>query len=697
MGLFDVFKPGKEKKPDPFSIWAGSTLPAASPEVRSRGGLIREPEEKKSDPFSIFAPPVQEKPHVPKPVQKEADPFSVWAPGAPAPRTMEEAMVPEGERGSLYRTEHPAYVPVSAPASIVRRVPLQSRDPYDPEEFAGRLPELFYLDAIFDEVRGIRSAASWRRAVEDSAHTGEPAEANLGAVNFESLFGISPDAAEDEEIDGRLSGMLTAAFEVVKPEEFPGWFQLKWDISNDGVELAYLEVKRRPGMGGFFDFWKKKKPESGLIPIVGPTLPAAPGSALPKKTDPFAIWAPGPGEAEAATAAPADPFAIWSPSETKALSPEKSSDPFSIWQPETQTQLPSEGARRGKPPGYGVVPHEEKEETPFDIWSPEAQAFEAERMKQAPLFEAMVPESERGSLYRTEKDPFAGFAPPAPASSPPSAEPPRPFETRRAAFRTESPNEVVRQGKKYYVPLTPREVADRMIEIYGEDGIRNIYNAIMGDRKMPEWEYRYYTYAYDRDNGHEADITPPIIILEHMSLHDDSGAYLPETEIMSELFNIPLDYLNSFLGSDDPDSDEYMEGYWELNQEVFWPLYTEILPKAWALIYPGLPGDIVIDPSEDDGCPEMKYIEVPPEDVHPTEEFVGRLEENLENIEIVGEADPGDFTREERRRLREWEKTFGTQEGKEEEEEEEEEFEEEEPEEEAPAPPPKKKNKGKRK
>jgi hypothetical protein len=310
----------------------------------------------------------------------------------------------------------------------------------------------------------------------------------------------------------------------------------------------------------------------------------------------------------------------------------------------------------------------------------------------------MVPEGERGSLYRQEPSPFEPIPsqpsppPPPPPPSYPAARPATPevpaspampatpyqMPTPTHAFRTEPPTEVVHGGKKYYTPITANEVADRMIELYGPEGLRKIMEVIESERQTPYWRHAYHQFALLR--GEEMS-EPPRIELEHMSV--DSGP--SEPELMSEFFNLPLDYLLSFFQTGDPSADDEEEGWERLNEEVLFPLYYEAVPQAWRMLLPGLPGDIVIDRSEDDGCPCLIYQEIPPEDFQTTEEVVEDLElqtQEYYNRPIL------------RRSAEEESEESGGPEEPEEIEEEEEGFEEPE---EAPPPPPKPKKKKRKK
>lgn len=690
MGLFDIFRPGKEKKqPSSIADWIESVLPSTFPAKGSeKGGLIQPkaglPEkagEKSSrgffqNLFSDWVPEpgsVQKAPAPPSKMPAEEgsmmDLFSDWTPEARRAEAdrlrnapLWAAVVPRGEEGSLYRSSE-VKPPDRQP--IVRQAPPQTRNPYDQEAFAKLLPKMFFLDALFDEVHGIRSTAAWRRAVEDSAHTGEPADVNLGEVNFESLFGVSEDTAEDEETDSLLIGMLTAAFEIAKPEEFPGWFQLKWaDIGDPRVELAYREVKRRPNMGGLFDFLKKKKMEEpgGLIPL-DPTLPAR-QERKPRGffEDLFSDWLPsqeGPQALvervpEQASEQPSkkgffeDLFSDWMPSSSAPMipsaetpiahppppAPEQASkgffkDLFSDWVPE-----PGSVQKAPAPPSE-IAPVEEGSMMDlFSDWTPEARKAEADRLRNAPLWAAIVPKGEEGSLYRQEVEPPTPLERYGPShSAPPQRyEPPPP---RPKAFRTEPPTEVVRESERYYAPVSPQEVADRMVEVYGEDGLKAIYQSIMEARESEEWIESYDYYA-----SGEGGEPPDHIIESPGEWAGDGDKDKHEIEWISNFFNIPFDYLMSWFIGDDLDTDENMERWGDLKEAFLDEFFMVTVPEAWGLIYPGLPGIITVGYNDSMGSAiVMQYIEVPEGGASGASQ-AGMEEEAEEEIEEEGEEAP---------------------------------------------------------
>jgi len=181
------------------------------------------------------------------------------------------------------------------------------------------------------------------------------------------------------------------------------------------------------------------------------------------------------------------------------------------------------------------------------------------------------------------------------------------------------PEEISRGGKRYYLPTTVGQIADRMLEIYGADGLREIWDAIQKERETSEWIYLYHNYALYGDDG---SVQPPSLELEHMSVHSGPS----ELELYSEFYNIPLDLLMSYANV--PEDRDEMD--WEaLNEEILWPLFYDIVPRAWEILLPGLPGKIIQDSSDDDGCPALKYVETPPEGFRTDLETLERLEREM--------------------------------------------------------------------
>jgi hypothetical protein len=341
-----------------------------------------------------------------------------------------------------------------------------------------------------------------------------------------------------------------------------------------------------------------------------------------------------------------EPFAMWKPKPEKPQVPAETG-PWAVWQPEAVPTAPIE-----RPP------EAPQEVSVFDVWDPSKQVLEAERLRQMPLFEglteAMVPAQEKGSLYKSSVDPFEAFAPAAGLrpGGPPAEW--RPEEWKPG----EAPKRKGRKKKGTSILPTAQQVADRLVELYGPDGLRKIYQDVMEYRGEPEFLYRYHSWALE-----ELEDTAPRFEVEHMRLDSDDS----ELETIAKWLDVPLDDMEAYI------DEETEEGWEELNEDVLFPLYYEIVPEAWSLVLPkDFPGSITVGHC-DDGCPIWEYSEFPPSDFKTDEETVerlriaadrwlrssyGEMERPTPEELLSKEPTEQEFHEEERRKFEAWEETF---------------------------------------
>lgn len=249
MGLFDIWKP----KPDPEKEEKGRlkphspALPYKSEQVHALPGPAPAQAPKpiaKVDPFARFAPKEPPKAEQARPTER--------------PRSLIDAMVPEGERGSMYRRSpeqeiferqaapppprvQESFRPQAAPVRRTRGWTLPT-----PEDFSERLPDLFNLDGIFKKVR--KDGSEWDRTRHAPGVGFTTSVASIGSLSdidtLAQFFGVPRDVVDsylegvppDQEVAAMgalwddifwpLVEMTTVAFQLVKPDDLDGLFIL---------------------------------------------------------------------------------------------------------------------------------------------------------------------------------------------------------------------------------------------------------------------------------------------------------------------------------------------------------------------------------------------------------------------------------------------------------------------------------------
>lgn len=492
----------------------------------------------------------------PQATPKGPSPFSVFQPAArETTRPLEDVFVPREERSS--REVDPFSLieqsPPERPVFVAptRRAPLP-RQEFEFERFVRELPSIFNLESLFRDVEATRSASWFRNALADVPHTGDPATIPLGEV-----------ARGDDEADA-----VSRLFEIPGgdlDDETLGTFL-------DAVTAGF-QALQPPELPGWFALsWDGRALNLDYYEVpVGfgmrgifdafkkkkENLPALPSQNLPAPLNPFELLR-----------------------EEKKL-PAKPSGIFSVFQPKEkpEAQLPAQ----------------------VDPKDPFLTAFRKEEAPRS-IEEAIVPEAEYGSRFeQTELFPKGKEEEELPRQAPTGPE-------------VEAPREIVRDGKRYYLPLSVRQVADRFLELYDPGEIEDV---ILKEREKPWFQHElHYLALYGEPESATGDY--PRIELEHFSIHEGPS----EVELVSEIFNIPMDLLMSYIG------DERDEGWDDLMEEILRPLYWEIVPEAWRLILPNLPGYILIGASED-GCPAMVYEEVLPEGTKTSEAKLREFETEM--------------------------------------------------------------------
>lgn len=269
-----------------FGIWA----PNQGDEGKKKSSLPASPSPSKALPFGGKPPPQHLLPGPVAPPKKGLlANFSIFAPKAlpqeeaaqaeakrsEKPKSMIDALVPESSRGGMYEAAPEVFRRGAPdPESRPERAPM-SRQVYGwelptPEEFARKLPSMFNLDLVWNDARSQRMLPWFRDAARYASRSGEPAVLPLVPVgpvdDFDVLgyfFGI-PRHVMDSYLQGLsptqevsalnafwneilwpLFDMTTAAFELLKPEDLPGWFRLDIGAYDPGlIELQYLEADR---------------------------------------------------------------------------------------------------------------------------------------------------------------------------------------------------------------------------------------------------------------------------------------------------------------------------------------------------------------------------------------------------------------------------------------------------------------------
>jgi hypothetical protein len=265
MGIFDIWRPDPEKgKEKPKAAAAPFALPHGEAPKHFLPGPAAEPQKPApktvKEVFAIFAPTEEKK-------KAEAE--------KPKAKSLMDALIPEEERGGIYHGRDVFRHGPEAQESAYHAPPAPTRKVYGwtfpaPEEFADRLPSMFNLELLWDDVQSQRRLPWFEREARTAFQTGNPPALSLVPVapaNDPEVLGyafgvprhvmdaylqdVSPAqevAAVNafwDEILWPLFGMITPAFELVKPEDLPGWFRLDVGQHDPGViELQYLEANR---------------------------------------------------------------------------------------------------------------------------------------------------------------------------------------------------------------------------------------------------------------------------------------------------------------------------------------------------------------------------------------------------------------------------------------------------------------------
>jgi hypothetical protein len=124
------------------------------------------------------------------------------------------------------------------------------------------------LDNIFKELEETRKTSEWGQMLLDQARRGKALAVPIDPVvhrnfytDFAKLFNIPWDLIQEyigqartqEELDGATQALmndvisphlaaLTEAFDILKPQELPGWFSVDYDQGTSTWWLYYNEI-----------------------------------------------------------------------------------------------------------------------------------------------------------------------------------------------------------------------------------------------------------------------------------------------------------------------------------------------------------------------------------------------------------------------------------------------------------------------
>jgi hypothetical protein len=133
------------------------------------------------------------------------------------------------------------------------------------------------LDKAWDVVRSERATQWFQADVQEAAHTGRPALVEIEPLahlwlregewvwQLADVFGVpdrvinmyyssapTPREAEGalwDEIFAPLARIFAEAFDLLKPDDIPGWFEVHPDAEDEQVILYYNEARFRPRGG----------------------------------------------------------------------------------------------------------------------------------------------------------------------------------------------------------------------------------------------------------------------------------------------------------------------------------------------------------------------------------------------------------------------------------------------------------------
>lgn len=272
--FFEVFKP-KPQYPAPLEP------PPAAPPEPPRGGILRM--------FEAFAPaPVRPEAGLPA-IPEEPPPTEpvVWEEMFGAPSLPEEPPIttmfipPTAEQQLPVPVPTPPSAPIPRPGEWPRhtfiRIPklpgvVGQWTPPSPQELAEHLKTIFLLDAIFPEVSAVRSTPDWGQKLIEHTSRGQPMAHRIDPVvyqnlytDFAKLFNIPWEVVEGYIGHARTKGelakatevfmedqvmplidRLVEAFEILKPQDLPGWFSVDYDHEKGTWYLYYIETMPPP-------------------------------------------------------------------------------------------------------------------------------------------------------------------------------------------------------------------------------------------------------------------------------------------------------------------------------------------------------------------------------------------------------------------------------------------------------------------
>lgn len=271
--IFDVFRPSEARLPAPRP----ETPPAAPPPEPERRppGLLRM--------FEAFVPaPPPPAPALPAPPGEAA-------PSAPAlweeiffgpPAAAEEPPLQEIFQPPPMITPPPIYVPpprepapagppaAAPPGYTFIRIPGAPPGLPTPEQMAAHLRGQVDVDAAMRTVAVARQSPDWSQSIAERAAQGMPVLLQIQPVVtrevftdlstflgvpfsvFESYLSGARTEEEQEaafqrwvnEVVLPLSDVVSEAFELMKPREFPGWFSVAFDPGTGTWWLYYVEA-----------------------------------------------------------------------------------------------------------------------------------------------------------------------------------------------------------------------------------------------------------------------------------------------------------------------------------------------------------------------------------------------------------------------------------------------------------------------
>lgn len=293
-GIFDFLKRKKEQKslfdlPAPSPPKPGELIPAKKAEKRSLIDIFRpkphlparpEPGKKEISLPEVFAPKLPALPEAPPPPPKQIE----WGELIPPPSPPEAKPISEVVRTFRSR-ESPApkyvFIQPSAPPEIEPRrsfeliVAPQTRVEWklpSVEELAAHFRRTNNLEAMWDYIRNVRADPDFKREQLASSWRGVPITVPLDPIvyrekytDFANFYGIPwavmelylnvPPALEKEaeealwkNVISPLNIMVPEAFELLKPQDIPGFFNVSFIEPSGQYYLFYVEPLL--GIGG---------------------------------------------------------------------------------------------------------------------------------------------------------------------------------------------------------------------------------------------------------------------------------------------------------------------------------------------------------------------------------------------------------------------------------------------------------------